>query len=261
MGRKFMSLFRRAFEVLREEGVRAFIKKTLLYVLRKSIIRYVLSPFIARRFRGAVRNIDNIYDALEFAFSFQAFGVSIKPSQVRYEVAKLLEVVAELRPRIVLEIGTAGGGTLFLFTRVADPEAKIISIDLPGGPFGGGYPRWKIPLYKSFSKGGQKIYLLRRDSHDPRTLEEVKRILGGENVDFLFIDGDHTYEGVKRDFEMYSPLVREGGIIALHDIVPGLPENVGGVPKFWGEVKMKYKHLEIVEDWHQGGYGVGVIYV
>jgi hypothetical protein len=36
---------------------------------------------------------------------------------------------------------------------------------------------------------------------------------------------------------------------------------VGGVPKFWGEVKMKYKHLEIVEDWHQGGYGVGVIYV
>jgi cephalosporin hydroxylase len=176
MGRKFMNLFRRAFEVLRGEGVRAFIKKVLLYVFRKSIIRYILSPFIARRFRGAVRNIDNIYDALNFAFSFQAFGVSIKPSQVRYEVAKLLEVVAELRPRVVLEIGTAGGGTLFLFTRVADPEAKIISIDLPGGPFGGGYPRWKIPLYKSFSRGRQKIYLLRRDSHDPRTLEEVRRI-------------------------------------------------------------------------------------
>jgi cephalosporin hydroxylase len=91
-------------------------------------------------------------------------------------VAKLLEVVAELRPRVVLEIGTAGGGTLFLFTRVADPEAKIISVDLPGGPFGGGYLRWKIPLYKSFSRGRQKIYLLRRDSHDPRTLEEVRRI-------------------------------------------------------------------------------------
>jgi len=75
-----------------------------------------------------------------------------------------------------LASGTAGGGTLFLFTRVADPEAKIISIDLPGGPFGGGYPRWKIPLYKSFSRGRQKIYLLRRDSHDPRTLEEVRRI-------------------------------------------------------------------------------------
>jgi hypothetical protein len=32
--------------------------------------------------------------------------------------------------------------------------------------------------------------------------------LGGERVDFIFIDGDHTYEGVKRDFEMHSPLMR-----------------------------------------------------
>ena len=36
--------------------------------------------------------------------------------------------------------------------------------------------------------------------------QEVKRILGSEKVDFIFIDGDHMYEGVKRDFEMHSPL-------------------------------------------------------
>ncbi len=165
------------------------------------------------------------------------------------------------RPRVVLEIGTAGGGTLFLFTRVADTEAKIISIDLPGGPFGGGYPKWKTSLYKSFARRGQRIYLLRRDSHDPRTLEGVKKILGGEKVDFLFIDGDHTYEGVKKDFEMYSPLVRRGGIIAFHDIVPGLPENVGSVPEFWNQIKAKHKHLEIVEDCNQGGFGIGVLYI
>jgi hypothetical protein len=47
-----MNLFRRAFEVLRGEGVRAFIKKVLLYVFGKSIIGYILIPFIARRFRG-----------------------------------------------------------------------------------------------------------------------------------------------------------------------------------------------------------------
>jgi cephalosporin hydroxylase len=229
-------------------------------VLRKSL-RYILSPFIAKKFRNSVRNIDDINDALDFAFSFQAFEVSIKPAQVEYEIAKLLEIVAELKPKVVLEIGTAGGGTLFLFTRVVDSEAKIISIDLPGGSFGGGYPRWKIPLYKSFSKEGQEIYLIRRDSHDPQTLEEVKRILGGEKVDSLFIDGDHAYEGVKKDFEMYSPLVRNGGIIAFHDIVPGLHECVGGVPKFWREVKSNYISREIVKDWNQGGFGIGVIYV
>jgi predicted O-methyltransferase YrrM len=61
-------------------------------------------------------------------------------------------------------------------------------------------------------------------------LDVIKNILDDRKVDFLFIDGDHTYEGVTRDFEMYSPLVKRGGIIAIHDIVPASPENVGGVP-------------------------------
>jgi predicted O-methyltransferase YrrM len=43
-------------------------------------------------------------------------------------------------------------------------------------------------------------------------------VLNEQNLDFLFIDGDHTYKGVKEDFEMYSPLVRKGGVIAFHDI-------------------------------------------
>jgi predicted O-methyltransferase YrrM len=259
-----MGVIERGLKILREEGVEVFIKKALLYIFRKSIesfLGYMFSPFIMGKFRNSAHNIDNIYDALNFAFSFRAFGVSIKPVQVEYEIAKLLEIVAELKPKVVLEIGTAGGGTLFLFTRVADPEAKIISVDLPGGPFGGGYPRWKIPLYKSFSKGGQRIYLVRGDSHDPRTLEEVKRILGDEKVDFLFIDGDHTYEGVKRDFEMYSPLVRNGGVIAFHDICPHPPETGCEVSQFWNEVKQRHKYAEIVEDWNQKWAGIGVLYV
>jgi predicted O-methyltransferase YrrM len=252
---------REGLKILREEGLKAFVHRVLLYIMSRTLLGYIFSPYIVVKFRNAVSSISSIREATDFAFSFQVFCVSIKPAQIRYEIAKLLEIVVNFRPRVVLEIGTAGGGTLFLFARAADPDAKIISIDLPGGPFGGGYPRWKIPLYKSFSKEGQEIYLIRRDSHDPQTLHEVKRILGGERVDLLFIDGDHTYLGVKRDFEMYSPLVREGGIIAFHDIVPGPPENVGGVPEFWNQIKAKYEHLEIVRDWSQGGFGIGVLFV
>jgi len=161
----------------------------------------------------------------------------------------------------MLEIGTASGGTLFMFTCIAYPDATIISIDLPGGTFGGGYPKWKIPLYKSFARRQQKVYLILGNSHDPATALKVQKILGKRKIDFLFIDGDHTYEGVKPDFENYSKLVRPGGIIAFHDIVPGPAENIGAVPKFWNEIKGKYRHKELVRNWQQGGYGIGILYV
>ena len=75
-------------------------------------------------------------------------------------------------------------------------------------------------------------------------------------VDFLFIDADHSYEGVKKDFEMYSLLVRKGGIIAFHDIIPsGYPK----VYKFWNEVK--YEYLEIIKDRNQNCYGIGIIFI
>ena len=158
----------------------------------------------------------------------------------------------ELRPRAVLEIGTASGGTLFLFTRMAADDAEVISVDLPEGEFGGGYPPWKSRLFRSFARDGQKVHLIREDSHSPETLNEVRKVLGGCPVDFLFIDGDHTYEGVRRDFEMYSPLVREGGVIAFHDICHGPVESVGGVPDFWREICAKRACTSIVKDDRQG---------
>jgi predicted O-methyltransferase YrrM len=80
-------------------------------------------------------------------------------------------------------------------------------------------------------------------------------------VDFLFIDGDHQYEGVRKDYNLYSRLVRPGGLIAFHDIVPGDEELVGGVPRFWEEMKQSHKTSELVESWNQRAYGIGVVRV
>jgi predicted O-methyltransferase YrrM len=64
---------------------------------------------------------------------------------------------------------------------------------------------------------------------------------------------------VRRDYELYAPLVRDGGLIAFHDIVNGREEMVGGVPRFWREVRTELDNpREIVESWEQGGYGIGL---
>jgi hypothetical protein len=60
---------------------------------------------------------------------------------------------------------------------------------------------------------------------------------------------------------MYGPLVRPGGLIAIHDIVPGSEDKVGGVPAFWELLREACETREFVEDWGQGGFGIGVVVV
>jgi predicted O-methyltransferase YrrM len=204
-----------------------------------------------------LRNARGIEAALEAVFSpTMRF---IRPIQQPVEIRGLLAEVARLRPSTVVEIGTASGGTLFLLTRAASAAATIVSIDLPGGAFGGGYPIWRAPLYRSFARPGQSIHLLRRDSHDPATLDALKQVLGARTVDFLLIDGDHTYEGVKKDYEMYKSLVSPGGMIGFHDIVPHSAESGCEVNRFWREFSARCKTQEFVEDWDQRFGGIGIV--
>jgi predicted O-methyltransferase YrrM len=169
-------------------------------------------------------------------------------AQARPEIVQLGKIIREFAPKRSLEIGTNYGGTLFLLCTLSPPDAKIISLDLPSGPFGGGYPRRKIPLFRRFPRAGQQLHLIRADSHSLETKERVLQILAGEQLDYLFLDGDHTYSGVQRDFQMYAPLVRSGGIVAFHDIKTYKRESECQVETFWGELKHQYRHREIIED-------------
>jgi len=202
-----------------------------------------------------------IDDALTFVYGFDVpgFDVAIRPIQLPNEIELLLRRVRSLEPRTVVEIGTANGGTLFLLATVAHDEALLVSVDLPLGRFGGGYAKRRRRLYRAFGRRGQRVELLRADSHEAGTRDDVRRILGARAVDLLLIDGDHSYDGVWLDFRDYAPLVREGGLVVFHDIVPGDENDVGEVPRFWRELKAGTGGEEIVEDWHQGGFGLGVV--
>lgn len=198
-------------------------------------------------------------DALDYAYNARPARLTIAPNQVRSELRAFLRLVREQQPRTLLEIGTALGGTLFLLTRAAAADATIVSIDLSDDlRFGGGRVAQRRKLFEAFALDEQHVSFLVGDSHDPEMRTRVEAILKGRPVDVLMIDGDHTEEGVRSDFELYSDLVRPDGLIAFHDIVDGRPDLVGGVPRFWRSVKTDGA-LELVEDPDQGGWGIGVL--
>jgi len=230
--------------------------------------------YVAHRIAQEAESSRDLEAWVRFVFDFRVvlgvrpfrFHFALSPYQRPSEILSLLRMVAAERPRRILEVGSAGGGTLFLFARAAASDAVLIGMDLPS------MPAWRKRLYeRAFGHPPQRVQIMLGDSHEEATAARVRRNLEGQTLDFLFIDADHSYEGVRRDFELYSPLVHAGGLIAFHDILPGScachgvrpGAASGGVPRFWAELKQRYERehraLEIIEDPTQDGFGIGVL--
>jgi predicted O-methyltransferase YrrM len=192
-------------------------------------------------------------------FTMTESGGAIRPLQNPWEIGELMKRVRAKQPRVIVEIGTAKGGTLFLFCQHAADDATIISLDLPFGRNGGGYPKWKEKLYAKFAKPGQTLHLMRANSHLDETRTRIEALLKGRKIDVLMIDADHSYEGEKRDYDLYSPLLADDGFIAMHDVILNRFDPEIEVHKFWDELKATEKTEELVHDYGQGNLGIGIV--
>lgn len=173
------------------------------------------------------------------------------------ELQEFLEIYKEMQPKNIAEIGSFYGGTLWFFLKNNPNIEKLIVIDMPIPPSDGRYnemvaakSQWQqwIPEFTQFQN-------YEGNSHDNNLIATVHDNNIYNDIDMLHIDGDHTYEGVKADFENFKSLVKKGGMIVFHDI-SGIPD----VAQFWNEVKTQYSETfrEII---HEGGWGIGMIIV
>ena len=213
---------------------------------------------LARSFTSRLTKAKTLSQKIAIATGKEVFRSNQHPT----EILGLLERVERNLPQIVCEIGCDSGGTLALLSQCAAPEALLISIDLNASDE-------RFTTFDHLASHGRQIATIAGDSHDDRTLARVKNILKGRSLDVLFIDGDHSLFGVFQDFVMYAPLLREGGLVAFHDIVSDKPSSVtgkpsttyaGGVPEFYRDCIQKYFPNEcLIESQEQSGYGIGVV--
>lgn len=211
----------------------------------------------ARSRLGAMRDLVRSPRRARIWFEAQRLGIV----QQRTEALRLLRIVESLKPRTVLEIGTLHGGSLLLWARAAASDATLVSIDLPPWEADDPAEGSKRRAIEQAGSRRQQVHAIRGDSHDPAILTEACQRLKGEAVDFLFLDGDHSYDGVRRDFADYADLVRPGGVVALHDIHPHARGWGGEVPRFWSEIRERYRHEELIAKPAQDGFGIGVIWI
>jgi len=173
--------------------------------------------------------------------------------QQRNEIESLIKFLDDKNIKNFLEIGTDSGGTFYLFTKIS--TGKKISLDIPHGRFG--VDTFDIDARNSLMQSwSDNVHIISGDSHKMESLNQVKKILDGEMLDLLFIDGDHTYTGVHQDYMMYSNLVRDDGYIVFHDINDtekhrgfGIAVNV-----FWNQLRGNKIEFNDKSDW--GGIGL-----
>lgn len=161
-----------------------------------------------------------------------------KASQNDEELRQLLKLLSSYKEnyRHILEIGTHKGYSMDIWSEAFNPSTLV-----------------GIESNKPPEKQIHNILFMK--SQEERTLDEVKRLFP-VGIDFLFIDGDHMFDAVKKDYEMYSPLVRAGGVIVLHDIAVKDNPTVE-IAKFWETIRDDVNYTLINKD---GGQGYIVIF-
>lgn len=243
--------------------------------MKNELARKILDetpPEVKERVRKYADDLESIETIIDDAYKLYM-------PQVRGEITDLTRFLLshwegnKITSPNILEIGTKFGGTFYIWNKLIEMigSGQSISIDLDDKGLHGGIGDERMDKRDLwFLERFKNCHFIRGDSHSAAVWNQVSSFAqmnppGGTLgspvqlyepfLDFLFIDGDHSYSGVKKDWEDYSPFVKKGGIVVLHDINDSERHRERNVfvSKFWQEIKddPRFDSFEINanEDW------------
>ena len=134
----------------------------------------------------------------------------------------LLKLIGCTRPKKLLEVGSFRGYTALLWAEHVSPGATIVTVD-------------RFPEHGEAYRNTEYARMIDRRVGDIN--EEMFKHDPPNSFDLIFIDADHTYEGVKRDTELMLSLVSKTGFILWHDYANwGYFNGYNGVPEYLKEL-------------------------
>jgi GT2 family glycosyltransferase len=164
----------------------------------------------------------------------------------------LYGLVKLLRPNTILELGVEYGGSYFTWAQAIKDlglGTKLTGIDTwEGSPEYGHYGGniWDVFMKNKMENFPEEQFQTKRG-----LFSQFKDDIPDNSVDILMIDGSHTVEAVKRDYEQYIPKLAENGVVIFHDTNhPGW-----GVKDFWWGLSCQFPSYN-----HSGRFGLGLLF-
>ena len=186
--------------------------------------------------------------------AFQKPARVVEPYSWIGHIPFLQWLIAESKPITYVELGVHTGNSFCAAAdalRILSQESKCYAVDTWEGDHQAGYygedvhKELKEYIYKNRYNN---VTLIRKD------FNAAVCDFSDESIDLLHIDGLHTYEAVKNDYETWLPKMSSKGIILFHDIE--VKEQDFGVWKLWDELIDKYPSFSF-KHYH----GLGVLFV
>lgn len=194
------------------------------------------------------------FNPLLFPRCFKSYPEQFLYSAWIEHVPFAFSLIEMVRPRTFVELGTYGGASYCAFcesVKDLNLNTRCFAVDTWLGDEHAGYY-------------GNDVYKSLKNFHDSRfanfselvrtTFEEASERFVNSSIDLLHIDGLHTYEAVKSDFETWLPKMSKSGVILFHDTT--VRQADFGVWRFWDEIKNAYPSFEFLH-----GHGLGVLVV
>ena len=207
------------------------------------------------RLLDLVMNFSKIqYEQIITPFAIAEVGVSPESAWLGH-IPFARWLVEAVKPQTIVELGTHKGASFIAFCEA------LIELGLPGKIHA--VDTWEGDEHAGFY--GEDVYqsvldLVRNRAPETgrlhrMTFDEARSDFQEGSVDILHIDGLHTYDAVRHDFELWKSTVADGGVILFHDISERKDDF--GVWKLWDEVKEGRPSFEFHHCHGLGVLGIG----